>query len=267
MSLRESRRRKREPWEYHVPGYDHIDKSALEDEMILHIDRDILVINKPNRLPLYKGPGGGPVLADRLDGWRFGRKGRPSPVHRLDAATSGCLVLGRHRAARREISDLFASGRVEKRYLAIVQGSPPRSQGTINLPLFDNGWPGRPRILVSDQGKMGETNYTIVAANDALALLLLIPKTGRTHQLRVHCAAAGCPILGDPLYGGEPVDGRAMHLHAATISLPLDTPLTLTAPLPPEMNQTLADLVEDADTWWQSFRTRMRDSMKQSSAA
>ncbi|MEO5378102.1 MAG: RNA pseudouridine synthase [Magnetococcus sp. DMHC-6] len=204
-------------------------------DRILYLDDDLLILNKPNRLPLYRGPGGGVVLGDFLEGLRFGLSELPSPAHRLDSATSGCLVLGRHVASRRMLGDLFAQKLVEKIYWAIVDGRPPEPSGLIALPLRDVGWAGRPRVRVDEQGKMAETAFRTLGYWENQTLLELLPITGRTHQLRVHCAVMGCPIVGDYLYNAQFPSELPLHLHARRLTLFLMNPLTVEADCPDHM--------------------------------
>ncbi|ABK45459.1 ribosomal large subunit pseudouridine synthase A [Magnetococcus marinus MC-1] len=209
---------------------------------ILHMDADLLIFNKPNRMPIYRGPGGGETLADHLPQLCFERGKPPAAVHRLDSATSGCLVLGRHKGMRRSLSNLFAQGGVEKLYWAVVQGRPLMDQGLIELPLQDVGWPGRPRVKVRMGGKWGRTLFQVMGYGQNETLLALMPQTGRTHQLRVHCAAMGCPIVGDPLYGGAACDGPPMHLHARRILLHGAIQQSFTAPAPPHLQRFLEQM-------------------------
>ncbi|MEO5367708.1 MAG: RNA pseudouridine synthase [Magnetococcus sp. WYHC-3] len=200
---------------------------------VLYRDADMLVLDKPNRLPLYRGPGGGAVLADILGLLRFGLCEDPVPAHRLDAATSGCLVLGRHRRARQRLGAWFASGAVGKRYQAVVCGSPPQPQGSISAPVLDRGWRGRPRMVVQWNGRTASTRYACLHQGPGWTRLLLEPEEGRTHQLRVHCAWLGMAILGDPLYGPPGRTDLPLHLHACAVTLPLESgALTICAPLP-----------------------------------
>lgn len=203
---------------------------------ILHRDGLVLVLDKPAGLPVHPGPGGGETLARHLDALRFGLRWRPELAHRLDRDTSGCLVLGRHPKALRMLAALFEEGRVEKTYVALVAPAPAAEAGEIDLPLAplrpDTPW----RMRVDPDGKPSLTRWRVLAraADGSRALLALEPVTGRTHQLRVHCAGAGFPIVGDAIYGGAP-RGSPLHLHARRIGLPLSKskpPLVVEAPLP-----------------------------------
>ncbi len=141
---------------------------------------------------------------------------RPGLVHRLDRATSGLMVVAKTQRALSVLSRHFHRRLVEKRYLAVVTGAPPESEGRVNAPLGRN--PDlRPQWGVMETGKPSETRYRRLESRGAATLLELEPVTGRTNQLRIHCAYAGFPILGDDLYGGEP--GARLCLHASRLAL------------------------------------------------
>jgi len=207
-----------------------------------------MVIDKPAGLPLDPGrprPGqaGGqppkPSLADWLPLLQLGRRHPPQPVHRLDTDTAGCLVLGRTRPSLGALGALFADRRAEKTYWAVVTGIPGAAAGTLDAPLRKTstaaqGW----RMEVHPGGQPARTAWRVLGTappgQPPMAWLELRPATGRTHQLRVHCAHLGCPILGDPLYGRAGA-AAPMHLLARSIALPLDPPLAATAAVPAAM--------------------------------
>jgi tRNA pseudouridine32 synthase / 23S rRNA pseudouridine746 synthase len=212
---------------------------------LLYRDALMLILDKPAGLAVHPGPKGGPNLEDLLDGLRFGLPNRPELAHRLDRDTSGCLVLGRHHRALRRLGRLFAGGQVDKTYWTVVEKAPPDAQGRIDLPLGRRnqarGW----WMKVDADGLPSITDYRVLGHAEGLSWLELYPKTGRTHQLRVHLAALGCPVLGDPIYGRADVrdPGRApLHLHARAIAVPLyaNRPaIAATAPPPAHMLDAL----------------------------
>jgi tRNA pseudouridine32 synthase/23S rRNA pseudouridine746 synthase len=224
-------------------------KPPLSPEQIqarlLYRDGLILVLDKPAGLPVHAGPGGGPNLEQCFDALRFGLPAPPALAHRLDRDTSGCLVLGRHRKALSKLGRLFQGGLVDKTYWAVVVGAPPQSEGRIEAPLLkttrkDGGW----RMVIDPKGQPAATTYRVMGSGDGLSWLELKPETGRTHQVRVHCAELGCAILGEPMYGTLPDERRRhpLHLHARGIVLPLSQnkpPIAVTAEPPEHMRAAL----------------------------
>lgn len=210
---------------------------------LLYRDPLMLILDKPAGLPVHAGPKGGPNLEQFLDPLRFGLPDRPSLAHRLDRDTSGCLVLGRHRKALKKLGRLFEQGRVEKVYWAVVEGRPPAPEGVIDQPLAKltpkSGW----KMVVDPQnGQKAITEYRVLGLGDGLCWLELRPRTGRTHQIRVHCQHLGCPVLGDPVYGRTVAPNQPLHLHARAIRLPLypsREPIEAVAPVPAHMRQAL----------------------------
>src|SRR6185295_6993083 len=174
-------------------------KNATEDEIlarVLYRDGLMLVIDKPAGLSVHRGPKGGPSLEDWFGALRFGLPRGPELAHRLDRETSGCLVLGRHRKALAHLSLLFKHRRIGKTYWAVVEGGPDAEEGTIDMPLGrldpEFGWWMKP----DPGGQPAVTKWKVMgrAADRSISWLALEPVTGRTHQLRVHCAAMGFPI-------------------------------------------------------------------------
>ncbi|HKO08731.1 MAG TPA: RNA pseudouridine synthase [Alphaproteobacteria bacterium] len=219
---------------------------------VLYRDGLILIIDKPAGLPVHAGPRGGANLEALFTGLRFGLPRPPALAHRLDRDTSGCLVLGRHKKALARVGRLFAQGLVEKTYWAVVEGAPPEPAGRIALPLRkrtpERGW----HMAVDERGQPALTDYRVLGNAPGLAWLELKPRTGRTHQIRVHLAALGCPVRGDPTYGsagggatggGKAATAPPLHLHARAISIPLypgKPPVTAEAPPPAHMLAALA---------------------------
>ncbi len=212
---------------------------------ILFQDERFVVLNKPPGLPVHAGPAGGASVEDWFPALSR-RKTGPWLAHRLDADTAGCLVVALRRAALLEAQAAFAEGRAGKTYWAIVQGGPAGDAGSIDLPVSKRstrtGW-----HMVPDQaGRRAVTGWRVLARSSALAWLSLRPLTGRTHQIRVHCAALGCPIAADPIYGH--VSDTPLQLLARSIRLPLDPPLLATAP-PPAHMLTVLDAISGTALW------------------
>ena len=208
---------------------------------VLYRDALMLVIDKPAGLPVHPGPKGGETLVHHLDALRFGLPRRPEAAHRLDKDTSGCLVLGRHPRAIARLNELFRRNEVDKVYWAVVEGGPDGDRGEIDLALApkspDRGW----WMKVDPGGQPSLTRWRVLGRSEGLTLLELRPVTGRTHQLRVHCAASGFPILGDPIYGAAPrFHGPGLHLHARGVTVPLypkKPPITVESPVPEHMRE------------------------------
>ena len=220
---------------------------------ILYQDPLIIVLDKPPGIPVHAGPNGGASLEDYFEELKFGYKEMPHLAHRLDRDTSGCLILGRNERALKKMGKLFEGGRIKKTYWAIVEGRPPAEAGTIDLPLkkkkLPKGWSMVPAQKGEGEAQEAVTDYTVVKhLRKDRTWLELKPRTGRTHQLRVHLKALGCPIVGDWLYGGpdaRPPEGQfpTLHLHARAVEIPLypDKPdVVVSAELPEHM----ADLID-----------------------
>lgn len=192
-------------------------------DRLLYRDGLMLIIDKPAGLPVHAGPAGGDHLENYFDALRFGLPRPPALAHRLDRDTSGCLVLGRHPKALRKLHRLFSEGRVEKTYWAVVKGVPEKLSGTIDAPLKKlprgAGW----QVIIDEVGQRAVTTYRVVAHEGGHSFIEARPKTGRTHQIRVHLASLGAPILGDPQYGDLSAEDRMppMMLHARKIKIPI----------------------------------------------
>ena len=243
------------------PPVDPATRSELE-AMTLYRDAQVFVLSKAAGLPTQGGPGIRRHLDGMLEALREPGGERPRLVHRLDRETSGVLVVARTAGVAAKLAAAFRTRTVEKTYWAVVTGRPVPVQGRIERDLVRvDGFRGERAAVAGPYDKdtaHSITDYrTLDHAARKLAWLELRPLTGRTHQLRVHCAAIGSPILGDAPYGVERegrntalVDGLGdgLHLHARRLTLPHPAGGTLAveAPLPPHMAQTFRDLGFDA---------------------
>jgi len=184
-------------------------------------DEHFLVIDKPAGLLSVPGKGQGAI--DNLSTLLQSCYPEARSVHRLDMATSGLMVFARSVTAHRQLSMAFERRQVLKRYLALVDGEPSQDAGEIDLPLGAD-WPQRPRQKVDHaQGRPSLTRWRVLQRLPGCTRLELEPVTGRSHQLRVHLQHIGIPIVGDTLYGHDPVDGKAparMMLHASMLRFP-----------------------------------------------
>jgi tRNA pseudouridine32 synthase / 23S rRNA pseudouridine746 synthase len=205
----------------------------------------MVIIDKPAGVPVHRGPGGGDTVEAHVHLLKFDAPMLPALAHRLDKDTSGCLVLGRSREALARLGRLFRDGKIEKTYWAVVAGGPATESGVIDAPLARRS--DDPRswwMKVDPAGDASCTRWRVLGRADGLTWLELAPETGRTHQLRVHCAHLGAPIAGDAIYGGDTARAlaRHLHLHARSISLPGLTgdPVTATAEPPEHMRLLLA---------------------------
>ena len=186
---------------------------------ILYQSPRLVVIDKPAGLPVHPGPKTThsvealfPLLSRRKDG--------PWLVHRLDADTSGCLMIALRKQALVEAQALFAAGLVRKTYWAVVGKAPKENEGIIDAPLrkvtTKEGWHMAPHV----EGQKAVTAWHVVSRSQGRALMELTLLTGRTHQARVHCAVLGCPIIGDERYGGST---GSLHLMSRTLEATLTT--------------------------------------------
>ena len=201
--------------------------------LILFIDAEAVVIDKPAGLPVDTPRRGGDSIVSRLDELRAGFKRPPTPMHRLDTDTSGCLLFARSPRARVLFQQAFEARAVEKYYLAVVSDEIAEETGTIDLPLgkkssAEAGW----RMIADPAGQSAVTHWRRLAVRDGRSLIEFRPETGRTHQIRVHAREAfGSGIVGDRVYG---VPGGPMLLHASRLVVPrVGKPaIDVTAPLP-----------------------------------
>jgi 23S rRNA pseudouridine955/2504/2580 synthase len=225
---------------------------AFIKSITLYEDDDVLVLNKPMGLAVQGGSGTYRHL-DGMLGSMTGKDGqRPRLVHRLDKDTSGVLLIARTAAAAAFFTRAFREKTTRKTYWAAVIGQPRLLQGRIDLALAKHAGPvgarGGERVQADDEdGKSAVTYYRVIDHTGGQASwLALLPITGRTHQLRAHCAALGTPIIGDGKYGASAahlsgvVAAKGLHLHARELVIPSPAGglLRVTAPLPPHMRET-----------------------------
>jgi 23S rRNA pseudouridine955/2504/2580 synthase len=222
--------------------------TAMMHAAILHRDDDVIVLNKPPGLAVQGGTRTERHLDGLLDGLRFGYPERPRLVHRLDKETSGVLVIARNAVAAAFLTRAFRDKRTRKIYWALAVGRPQPAQGRINLALAKRAGPIGERVRSDPEGGRPAVSYyrVVDSVGERASWLALLPVTGRTHQLRAHCAAIGTPILGDRKYGGAHTrlsgmpDWRRLHLHARELAIPHPAGGTLrvTPPLPPHMRHS-----------------------------
>jgi tRNA pseudouridine32 synthase / 23S rRNA pseudouridine746 synthase len=211
-------------------------------ERVLYRDADVLVLDKPAGIAVHRAPGAGFTLDSLLPALAFGLKWPPALAHRLDRDTSGCLVLGRHPQALRRLMALFAAGMVEKTYWAVVEGAPPGLSGVVAQPILKVRRGGSWQMIADPAGQTAVTGWRVLGQGEDAAWLELKPQTGRTHQIRIHCAGLGCPVLGDGTYGARPAVGERLHLHARRIGFrlgPKDPAVDIVAAPPLHMRLAL----------------------------
>ena len=212
---------------------------------IVYEDEDLLVLNKAPGVPVHPGPG---HFDDTICNFLLyyydlkGIEGDAHPVHRLDRGTSGLLAVAKHPHAQEVLKRQLHTPQFRRTYLAVCEGAPQPPAGTVDAPLGPK--PGSlVEQMVRPDGKPARTHYEVVKAGKTCALVRLVLETGRTHQIRVHMAHLGHPLLGDFLYGKEEPDRiprPALHSHRLTFRHPITgQEMTFTAPVPPDMKGLL----------------------------
>ena len=217
---------------------------------VIYEDEDILVIDKPAGMVVHPAPGhrrdtvANALLARLPDIEEVGDEQRPGIVHRLDMDTSGLMVAAKNRRAHRHVSGQIKDRSVLKGYTALAKGNIDPPEGVIKARIGrDNR--NRKRMAVVDLGREAETSYRAVESAPGYTLLEVIPKTGRTHQIRVHLSALGYPIVGDALYGGKDprLERQFLHAHLLGIRLPGTAEyMEFTSPLPADLKAFLSGL-------------------------
>ena len=233
------------------------EEPRLARERVLHLDLELLAVDKPAGVSAQDDLAGGPALPQLCEAL-LAELGEAETqallVHRLDRGTTGVTVLARTRKAQAALLEEFRAHRVKKEYRALVAGGPAADEGVIDLAL---GAGERGLRRADPQGESALTRFRVLERFAGASLIAAAPETGRTHQIRVHLAALGCPLLGDGRYGGPPFltreDGARLEcerplLHALALNLrrPGGARLTLTAPSPADF--------EEACTWLRRSR-------------
>ncbi len=227
------------------------DEIDFAQSLVIHKSRHAIVINKPPGLATQGGTGTTAHVDGLLDALQYEAEARPKLVHRLDKDTSGVLLLARTARAAAFFSKCFATRDTRKIYWAVTAGCPRLDDALIDLPLAKQPGTGGEKMHVDETaGQVAKSRFRVIdRAGDRAAFVEMQPLTGRTHQLRVHAAATGTPIVGDGKYGGAEAFltggiSRKLHLHARrlVIALPDGGKLDVTADLPQHMADTLATL-------------------------
>jgi tRNA pseudouridine32 synthase / 23S rRNA pseudouridine746 synthase len=218
----------------------------LLSERVLFLDGEAIVIDKPAGLPVDAPRDGALSLENHIESLKFGFQRWPTAVHRLDRDTSGCLLLARNPKAHARFQQAFEQGRVEKTYIAILDGLISDDSGTIDMALGkvssrEAGW----RVVPDPDGKRAVTRWRRISVVENRTLVEFKPETGRTHQIRVHAEAGlGVPIVGDSVYGKG---GTAMLLHAVSLQLDRDGKRSVKALAPVPQSFAIAGFDIHAD--------------------
>lgn len=224
----------------------------LLTDAVIYEDKSLLVVNKPSGLAVHGGSGIRLGLIETL------RQMRPDDrnlelVHRLDRDTSGCVMIAKKRSMLRYIHEQLRQDKVDKRYLALVDGKWSKRRELVDAPLLKNHLQSGERVVtVSEEGKKSLTRFSVLERFDSATLVEAKPITGRTHQIRVHAQSVGNPLLGDDKYGNQVADKamrakglRRLFLHARCLTFNLPDEggkLKVEAPLPDDLEQVLVNL-------------------------
>lgn len=224
---------------------------VLDGEIdVIYEDNHVLVMNKDAGI-LSHAKG---IMPDEFTVAEFVRRHlaftpetndqRAGIVHRLDRETSGVIIAAKDQMTQRLLQKQFHDRTTKKTYLAVVRGRLKHPSATIDLPIERN--PKRPSSFrVGANGKPAQTFYEVIGSNQRYSVVRLSPKTGRTHQLRVHLSHIGAPIVGDSLYGGEksPIDRLCLHAEQLEITIPPSSRKVFNAPLPKNMQELIDDII------------------------
>ena len=250
---------------YKLKESDHVDLAVPDPEPlevqpeaiplnIVHEDDSLIVIDKPPGMVVHPAPGhSGGTLVNALlyhckDLAGIGGVERPGIVHRLDKDTSGLIVAAKTEACMQSLTRQFKERGIQKVYLALAKGAFAPHEGSIDAPIGRHKTHRKKMSVRAPTRREAMTRYEVIRQCDGFAYVRLYPKTGRTHQLRVHLASIGHPILGDRLYGGTLGPGlpqmsrQALHAHRLELTHPATGDLLqLESPLPPDMKAALPD--------------------------
>ena len=209
---------------------------------IVYEDEDLLVINKPADMPIHPSfQNHGNTLADALT-WHYQQQGKEFVyrcINRLDRDTTGLLIVAKHQLSASILSDMVRKREIHREYLAIVEGIPPE-KGTISAPIGRKEGSAILREVNFETGEPARTHFTRLETRNGLSLVSLKLKTGRTHQIRVHMAYIGCPLIGDYLYYPDHtrINRQALHSYRLSFLQPITgKALSFTAPLPEDMER------------------------------
>lgn len=222
-------------------------KSVTPDIQIIFEDKDILVIDKPAGITVHPAPGESDITIAEIFSYKFTGKqvtDRDMIVHRLDKGTSGIMVLAKNVKAKESLTKQFAKRKVTKTYITLVHGRVTPNEGVIDMPLARD-LIAKNRIAPADEGKDAKTIYKVAKYFKGFTLISATPKTGRTHQIRVHFAAIGHYLYGDERYGVKDVGAKRIFLHAAELSFihpGNEKRVKFVSPLPSELSHVLAKL-------------------------
>ncbi|MGV7221032.1 MAG: RluA family pseudouridine synthase [Nitrospinales bacterium] len=247
---------------YKLKVGDHIEGTIPEPEpldvlaeniplKIIYEDDGLVVVDKPAGMVVHPAPGhiNGTLVNALLyhckDLAGIGGVERPGIVHRLDKDTSGIIVVAKTENSLKSIATQFHDRKIRKVYLALVKGVLRQMQGTIDAPIGRHRTQ-RKKMAIDEEGRESKTRYELIKQYDGFAYIRLHPTTGRTHQIRVHMASIGNPVIGDDLYGGKTIKGpliqrQALHAHQLELEYPDGQDLILESPLPDDILKCMED--------------------------